>query len=97
MIKRDLSDHGDDQASPDGEPTDGKSVDEDGASPKASWNQSKVFRFVGLGTELAGFTLVFAGLGYLIDRIGQNPKPYGTALGALDRIQFGDGAIHSAG
>ena len=46
-------------------------------------NQRAVFRFVGLGTELAGFTLVFAGLGYLIDSISQFPKPYGTAFGAL--------------
>jgi F0F1-type ATP synthase assembly protein I len=89
LNKRDLSGHGDDQAATEWESADGKPVDEDGASPKASWNQSKVFRFVGMGTELAGFTLVVAGLGYLLDRIGQNPKPYGTALGALIGFSLG--------
>ena len=42
-----------------------------------------MYRFLGLGSELAGFTLIFAGLGYLIDSANQFPKPYATAGGAL--------------
>ena len=91
---RDLSGHRDDQVGPDGkpadeEPADEEQVEEDGASPASPWNPALVFRFVGLGTELAGFTLVCAGLGYLMDQIGQNPKPYGTALGAMIGFSLG--------
>jgi F0F1-type ATP synthase assembly protein I len=46
-------------------------------------SRAVVYRFLGLGSELAGFTLVFAGLGYLIDSAGEFPKPYATAGGAL--------------
>ena len=46
-------------------------------------SRAAVYRFLGLGSELAGFTLVFAGLGYLIDSVSQFPKPYATAGGAL--------------
>ena len=42
-----------------------------------------MYRFLGLGGELAGFTLIFAGLGYLIDSASEFPKPYVTAGGAL--------------
>ena len=91
---RDLSGQRDNQAAPDGEPADEEPVDEepveeDRVSPASPWNQSAVFRFVGLGTELAGFTLVCAGQGYLMDQIGQNPKPYGTALGAMIGFSLG--------
>lgn len=48
-----------------------------------------MFRFVGLGTELSGFTLVFAGIGHLIDRSGDYSKPYATALGALIGFSLG--------
>jgi hypothetical protein len=44
---------------------------------------------VGLGTELAGFTLVFAGFGHLVDWASELPKPYGTALGALIGFSLG--------
>jgi F0F1-type ATP synthase assembly protein I len=46
-------------------------------------SRAVVYRFLGLGSELSGFTLVFAGLGYLIDSASEFPKPYATAGGAL--------------
>ena len=52
-------------------------------------NRAVVYRFLGLGSELAGFTLVFAGLGHLIDSSGEFPKPYATAGGALIGFALG--------
>ncbi len=93
LNKRDPSVRSDDLApddgTGDGEPADGTPVDEEPINPSSAWNPTAVFRFVGLGTELAGFTLVFAGLGYLADRTFQNPKPYGTALGAMIGFSLG--------
>ena len=40
-------------------------------------------RFVGLGMELATFTLVPMGIGYWIDSGRQHETPYATAAGAL--------------
>ncbi len=40
-------------------------------------------RLVGLGTELATFTLVIAGLGYVLDWYRQHETPYGLAGGTL--------------
>lgn len=48
-----------------------------------------VLRFVGLGTELAGFTLVFAGIGHLLDNGLQTSKPYASALAALVGFTLG--------
>ena len=48
-----------------------------------------VWRFIGLGSELAGFTLVSAGVGHLLDNGLQNPKPYATALAALAGFTIG--------
>ena len=52
-------------------------------------NPAAVYRFVGLGMELAGFTLCFAGIGYLMDQLIQFPKPYGTAAGTLIGFALG--------
>ena len=38
---------------------------------------------IGLGTELAGFTLVLTGIGYWIDAARQHETPYASAAGAL--------------
>lgn len=53
------------------------------AKPLGSAEASTLFRFVGLGMELAGFTLVLAGLGYWVDSNLHLAKPFATALGAL--------------
>ena len=58
-------------------------------SQSSPWNQSAVFRFIGMGTELAGFTLFVAGVGYVIDSFSDYPKPYGTAIGALIGFTLG--------
>ena len=89
LNKPDPSAPSDDQPLANDALADKKTDDEGPISPSSPWKQSAVFRFVGLGTELAGFTLVFAGLGYLMDKFGQNPKPYGTALGALIGFSLG--------
>ncbi len=47
------------------------------------------FRFVGLGSELATYTLVLAGFGYWIDSARQHTKPYATAIGALIGFTLG--------
>jgi F0F1-type ATP synthase assembly protein I len=46
-------------------------------------DRMQAFRFVGWGMELAGFTLVFAGVGYFVDSTLQLPKSYATAAGTL--------------
>jgi F0F1-type ATP synthase assembly protein I len=46
-------------------------------------------RFVGLGSELAAYTLVLAGFGYWIDSARQHTKPYATAIGALIGFTLG--------
>lgn len=40
-------------------------------------------RLIGLGMELAAFTLVFTAIGYWIDWSRQHDTPYATALLAL--------------
>jgi F0F1-type ATP synthase assembly protein I len=64
-------------------------AEDGGSSRPRAWNQAAVFRFLGLGTELAGFTLGCAGLGYLIDLSAGFPKPYATAAGALIGFTLG--------
>lgn len=59
-----------------------------GQTGRPSWHHSPVFRFLGLGSELAGFTLVFAGVGYAIDSTRGHSKPYATAFGALIGFTF---------
>ena len=49
------------------------------------------YRFMGLGIELAAYSLVLAGLGYWLDSAREHTKPFATALGAL--IGFGSGMI----
>ena len=49
----------------------------------------QAMRFIGLGTELAVFTLIFAGLGYVVDSTFQLQKSYATAAGTLVGFTFG--------
>ena len=87
------------QTSPEGngdQPTDRRVTGEGQSEPQdshrkqsSSWNQSAVFRFIGMGTELAGFTLFVAGVVYVIDSFSESPKPYGTAFGALIGFTLG--------
>ena len=58
-------------------------------SQSSPWNPSAVFRFIGMGMALAGFTLFVAGIGYVIDSFSENPKPFGTAFGALIGFTLG--------
>lgn len=46
-------------------------------------------RFAGLGMELAGSTLVLAGIGHLIDRWRGGADGLGIAIGALVGFSFG--------
>ena len=46
-------------------------------------------RFVGLGSELAAYTLVLAGFGYWIDSARQHAKPYAAAIGVLIGFTLG--------
>lgn len=46
-------------------------------------SRSPVFRLVGLGTELAGFTVVMLGIGYAIDSAFGHATRFATAAGAL--------------
>ncbi len=46
-------------------------------------------RFIGLGSELAAYTLVLAGLGFWIDSARQHTKPFATATGALVGFSYG--------
>jgi F0F1-type ATP synthase assembly protein I len=48
-----------------------------------------VLRFAGLGTELATYTLVCAGIGYLIDSARGHEKSYVTAFGTLIGFTLG--------
>ncbi|GAA5510669.1 AtpZ/AtpI family protein [Novipirellula caenicola] len=45
------------------------------------------FRFAGLGMELAGITLLFAGVGYWIDAWRNHDQMYATALSTM--VGFG--------
>jgi F0F1-type ATP synthase assembly protein I len=51
--------------------------------------QKIALRFLGLGSELATYTLVLAGCGYWIDSARQHAKPYATAIGTLIGFTFG--------
>ncbi|WP_372725416.1 AtpZ/AtpI family protein [Novipirellula sp.] len=53
-------------------------VAEKNASGGAVW-----LRFVGLGMELAGITLLFAGIGYWIDAWRNHDQMYATALSTM--------------
>ncbi|WP_442507562.1 AtpZ/AtpI family protein [Novipirellula sp. SH528] len=57
-------------------------VAEDDANGDAVW-----LRFVGLGMELAGITLLFAGVGYWIDAWRNHDQMYATALSTM--VGFG--------
>ncbi len=48
-----------------------------------------VFRYAALGTELAAYTLVFAGIGYVIDRARGHQKMYVTAVATLIGFAYG--------
>jgi F0F1-type ATP synthase assembly protein I len=51
--------------------------------PSSSGSSRPWLRFVGLGLELATFTLLFTGIGYWVDSGRQHETPYATAAGAL--------------
>ena len=52
-------------------------------------NHMIALRFIGLGSELAAYTLVLAGFGFWIDSARQHTKPFATAIGALVGFTFG--------
>lgn len=52
-------------------------------------NRLIIHRFMGLGFELASYTLILAGVGYWIDSTRQHAKPYATACGALIGFTLG--------
>ena len=47
------------------------------------------YRFMGLGIELATYSLVLAALGYWLDSARQHSRPFATALGALIGFTIG--------
>ncbi|MGB0595710.1 MAG: AtpZ/AtpI family protein [Rubripirellula sp.] len=47
------------------------------------------FRYAALGTELAAYTLVFAGVGFAVDKARGNQKYYATAFCTLIGFAFG--------
>jgi len=51
--------------------------------PSSTGSSRPWLRFVGLGMELATFTLVLTGIGYWIDSARQHQTPYAAAAGAL--------------
>ena len=51
--------------------------------------QKIALRFVGLGSELAAYTLVLAGLGFWIDSARHHTKPFATAIGAFVGFSYG--------
>ena len=51
--------------------------------------QTQVLRLAGLGTELAGITLAFLGLGYVVDSALGNDTGYATALATLIGFTLG--------
>ncbi|NND99037.1 MAG: AtpZ/AtpI family protein [Pirellulaceae bacterium] len=57
-------------------------------NPTAS-DSSRWMKFAGLGIELSSITLGCAGIGYLVDHLYGNPKPFGAALGTLIGFTFG--------
>jgi F0F1-type ATP synthase assembly protein I len=46
-------------------------------------------RLLGLGTELAGFTLIFLGAGYFVDSVRAHQTPYATAFGTMIGFTLG--------
>lgn len=46
-------------------------------------------RYAALGTELAAYTLTFAGVGFAVDKACGNQKYYATALGTLIGFAYG--------
>jgi F0F1-type ATP synthase assembly protein I len=61
---------------------------EPGGTPRTQ-AQLGVLRLAGLGTELAGFTLVFLGIGYFVDSIGRHDTGWATAFGTLIGFTLG--------
>ncbi len=58
-------------------------------APAARRDRSTMFRFAGLGIELATSTLLFAGIGYFVDWLLELEKSYGTAAGTLVGFTIG--------
>ncbi len=58
-------------------------------TPVAGRDQRVWLRFAGLGIELATSTLLFAGIGYLVDWMLALPKSYATAAGTLVGFTIG--------
>ncbi len=58
-------------------------------SPLSHHPRSSVMRLLGLGTELAGFTIVVMGIGYAVDSARGHETRYATALGALIGFTLG--------
>lgn len=54
------------------------SVEEDSSS-----DEPNLYRFLGLGMELAGFSLAFAIIGLILDSVLENATRYCTAFGTL--------------
>lgn len=69
--------------------------EDSGHPPRANSDQDGraarqlALRNVGLGMELAAFTLVFTGVGYWIDSSGDHEKPLATALATLVGFTLG--------
>ena len=71
---------------PDPADTNPSDMREDTSRPKA---QVEVLRLAGMGTELAGITLVFMGVGYLVDSVRGHETGYAAAFGTLIGFTLG--------
>lgn len=54
-----------------------------GERPRQTSDRFEAFRFAGAGLELAGSSIVFAAIGYALDRHLENETMIATALGAI--------------
>lgn len=62
---------------------------EAGVAGSEGLGRSVGFRYAALGTELAAYTLVFAGVGFAVDKARGNQKYYATAFGTLIGFAYG--------
>ncbi len=83
-----LSHHRDSDADPSPDAADAHPRPEREDSSRSK-TQSGVLRLAGLGTELAGITLAFMGVGYLVDSVRGHDTGYATALGTLIGFTLG--------
>lgn len=64
-------------------------IDDQESEARSRKRRATVFQFIGLGSELATFTLVGTGIGYAIDAASDNAKPLATAGATLIGFTLG--------